>query len=133
MTNLTRETDTADHWIERFAGHPRPVPDRALALDAIRLLPRLVDRRARPIRWSSPTFAREVEAIRSQLIYVRSRVALAAAYDREAAHLAAVATGTDTDVMDDPGALRIAYALRWLELGDGFVGPTWPAMMGPCG
>ena len=27
---------------------------------------------------------------------------------------------------DDPGAVRLAYALRWLELGDGDAGAIWP-------
>ena len=27
---------------------------------------------------------------------------------------------------DDPGAVRLAYALRWLELGDGDARAIWP-------
>ncbi len=29
---------------------------------------------------------------------------------------------------DDPGAVRLAYALRWLELGDGDAGAIWPTV-----
>jgi hypothetical protein len=32
----------------------------------------------------------------------------------------------DNAARDDPGAVRLAYALRWLELGSGDVGSIWP-------
>ena len=98
-----------------------PAPARALALDALRLLRRLLDPARRSERWAKPTFRRETELVRAHLAPLRSREALAASYGREAFHLS-----MDDAGRDDPGAVRLAYALRWLELGDGDVGPVWP-------
>ena len=108
------------------AGGPRapapvPAPARALALDALRLLRRLRDPARRSERWTQPSFRREIELVRAHLAPLRSRKALAASYGREAFHLS-----MDDAGRDDPGAVRLAYALRWLELGDGDVGPVWP-------
>lgn len=100
---------------------PVPAPARALALDALRLLRRLRDPARRPDRWSQPSFRREIELVRAHLAPLRSRKALAASYGREAFH-----TTLDTAARDDPGAVRVAYALRWLELGIGDVAAFWP-------
>lgn len=100
---------------------PVPAPARALALDALRLLRRLRDPARRSDRWVQPSFRREIELIRAHLAPLRSRKALAASYGREAFHLS-----MDDAGRDDPGAVRLAYALRWLELGDGDVDPVWP-------
>jgi len=104
---------------------PVPAPARALALDALRLLRRLRDPARRSDRWSQPSFRREIELIRAHLAPLRSRKALAASYGREAFHLS-----MDDASRDDPGAVRLAYALRWLELGDGDVDPVWPPVEG---
>ena len=106
-----------------LAPAPVPAPARALALDALRLLRRLRDPARRPDRWSDPSFGREIELVRIHLAPLRSRKALAASYGREAFHIT-----LDETARDDPGAVRLAYALRWLELGDGVTGPSWPAM-----
>ncbi len=100
---------------------PVPAPARALALDALRLLRRLRDPARRSDRWAQPTFRREIELVRAHLAPLRSRKALAASYGREAFHLV-----IDDAALDDPGAVRLAYALRWLELGDGDIDPIWP-------
>lgn len=100
---------------------PAPTPARALALDAPRLLRRLGDPDRRPGRWSQPTFRREIELVRAHLAPLRTRKALAASYGREAFHLSINAA-----TRDDPGAVRLAYALRWLELGAGDIRSTWP-------
>jgi hypothetical protein len=100
---------------------PVPAPARALALDALRLLRRLRDPARRSDGWTQPSFRREIELVRAHLAPLRSRKALAASYGREAFHLS-----MDDAGRDDPGAVRLAYALRWLELGDGDVGPVWP-------
>ena len=105
---------------------PAPAPARALALDALRLLRRLRDPSRRPERWSQPAFGREIELVRAHLAPLRSRKALAASYGREAFHLA-----LDDNAKDDPGAVRLAYAVRWLELGTGDVGLIWPAVVAP--
>jgi hypothetical protein len=111
-----------------LAPAPVPAPTRALALDALRLLRRLRDPARRPDRWAQPSFRREIELIRAHLAPLRTRNALAASYGRESFHLA-----PDEAARDDPGAVRLAYALRWLELGDGDVGSIWPETesMGP--
>ena len=100
---------------------PVPAPARALALDALRLRRYLREPAARPDRWSEPTFRREIELVRAHLAPLRTRKALAASYGREAFHLS-----RDEAVRDDPGAVRLAYALRWVELGDHDVLPIWP-------
>jgi len=103
---------------------PVPAPARALALDALRLLRRLRDPARRPERWAEPSFGREIELVRAHLAPLRSRKALAASYGREAFHVT-----LDPTARDDPGAVRVAYALRWLELGDGVSGPSWQALL----
>ena len=104
-----------------LAPAPVPAPARALALDALRLVRRLRDPARRSDRWAQPSFRREIELVRAHLAPLRSRKALAASYGREAFHLKL----GDPD-RDDPGAVRLAYALRWLELGDGDAGAIWP-------
>jgi hypothetical protein len=105
-----------------LAPGPVPAPARALALDALRLLRRLRDPARRPERWSQPAFSRETELVRAHLAPLRTRKALAASFGREAFHVT-----LDEAARDDPGAVRLAYALRWLELGDGDPGQIWPA------
>jgi hypothetical protein len=105
---------------------PVPAPARALALDALRLLRRLRDPARRSDRWVQPSFRRETELVRAHLAPLRSRRALAASYGREAFHLS-----MDDAGRDDPCAVRLAYALRWLELGNGDVGPVWPPTAAP--
>jgi hypothetical protein len=100
---------------------PVPAPARALALDSVRLRRQLRDPACRPDRWSEPTFRREIELVRAHLAPLRSRKALAASYGREAFHVS-----IDKVTGDEPGAVRLAYALRWLELGDGDVSAIWP-------
>jgi hypothetical protein len=99
-----------------------PAPTRALALDALRLLRRLRDPARRPERWSQPAFSRETELVRAHLAPLRTRKALAASFGREAFHVT-----LDDTARENPGPVRLAYALRWLELGDGDLDPIWPA------
>ena len=61
---------------------------------------------------------REVALIRAHLAPIRSRAGLAAA-------LGAVTATTASE--REPGAVRVAYALRWLELGSGRAwASAWP-------
>src|SRR5262245_38290457 len=88
-------------------------PGRALALVAlatIRFSRRPLDR---PAVWSRPGFAREVDLVRLHLRPVRSRQILAASFGREAFH-AGISTAAGTSA----GPVAVAYAIRWLELGD---------------
>jgi hypothetical protein len=104
-----------------LAPAPVPAPARALALDALRLLRRLRDPARGSDRWAHSSFRREIELVRAHLAPLRTRKALAASYGREAFHLS-----MDDAGRDEPGAVRLAYALRWLELGDGDAGAIWP-------
>lgn len=125
---------TTDRYLGDDPGDAVSIADRplgaALAFVAVRLLPRLGDRAKRPAAWATIEFGREVERIRAQLAPVRTRRSLQDAYRRESFW---VASGPDLHRPEDLSPVRLAYALRWLELCDGCVGPTWPAMMGPCG
>ena len=101
------------------AGHAAPPPpfepdspSRALALaslSVIRHSRRPADRRA---AWSLPGFAREVDLVRLHLRPVRTRQVLAASFGREAFHAG------PSDVASPQGPVAVAYAIRWLELGD---------------
>ena len=71
--------------------------------------------------WGEPVFAREVDLVRGHLAPITSRRALSSSYAREGFHspeaIAADAAGIR--------AARVAYAVRWLELGDGRARPAW--------
>ena len=107
-----------------LAPAPVPAPARALALDAMRINRALRDPKRRPARWSQPSFGAEVELVRRHLAPVRSRRSLAASFGREAFHIAPTAAERD-----DPNPIRLAYALRWLELGNGAAGPSWQTLL----
>jgi hypothetical protein len=111
---------------------PAPAPDRALALDALRLLHLLRDPRPRPARWTEPRFRRQVERARRQLAPLHSRVTLADSFGREAC----LDGSSDAHGDDAPRSLRglvhpvrIAYAIRWLEIGDGIPRPGWRTLL----
>jgi hypothetical protein len=106
----------------------RPTPSRSLlpadgvlAAEARRLIRRFADPALVPPAWSEAAFIREVGLVRAHLAPIRSRGGLAASFSREAFH-AAPGEGRD----DPPGAVRVAYALRWLELGSRRSVPAWP-------
>ena len=98
---------------------------RALALDALRLARLLPDSSRWPARWRQPAFGRDVERVRRRLARIRSQRTLAAAYRREV--FERLRPGSDRA---EESAIRVAYALRWLEMEDGVTGPSWPAMTG---
>jgi hypothetical protein len=99
-----------------FDSPPAPAsPARELARRALGVL-----RRARqaspPERWFEPAFGREVDLVRLHLAPVRTRAALASSFGREAFNVRTVDRRADTT---SSGPVSVAYALRWLELGDG--------------
>ena len=103
----------------------------SLAAEALGLLRRARDPHRFPATWSDPAFVREVALVRAHLGPIRSRAGLAASYGREAFHsLASMPPLEDEDEDADagPGAVRVAYAIRWLELGDGSARPAWPSL-----
>jgi hypothetical protein len=107
---------------------PAPTPQRALALDALHLLRHLRASTAAEASWSDVSFGRQVEATRRQLAPIRSRTGLAASFGREAFHVRRFGFGIDDGdplIAETPGPVRLAYALRWMELGDGRPRPPW--------
>jgi hypothetical protein len=87
-------------------------PSRALALTALQIVRRRRGPADRPAAWSLPGFAREVDLVRLHLRPVGSRRVLAASFGREAFH-----SGPST-AASAGGPVAVAYAIRWLELGD---------------
>jgi hypothetical protein len=109
-----------------LAPAPAPAPDRALALDALHLQRELRGPIAPGGPWEEPAFVREVELVRCHLAPLRSRMSLVASFGREAFH----ALGTaEADVPPRLVPVRVAYALRWLELGDGRPRPSWQRLL----
>ena len=100
-----------------------------LARIALDVVVRAVDPISLPRRWSTVAFAREVAAVRAQLAPIRSRPSLAESFGREAA-VAATLIPPTIDPGVPPGPVRVAYAIRWLELGDDRLRPSWAEWTG---
>ena len=98
--------------------------ERALAIDALRLGRVLKEPAMWPRRWAEPAFGAEVERCRRHVADLRTHEALAAAYEHDVFELL---TGGRGDAEVSP--IRVAYALRWLELQEDSIGPAWPAMV----
>jgi hypothetical protein len=101
-----------------------PPAERALPLDALAVVLRL-RRSPLPPRWSAPAFVRSVDLVRTHLAPIRGRGALAQSFSREAFHGMSAPGLPDLD--ESP--VRVAYAIRWLELGDGVARPAWRAWL----
>ncbi len=104
---------------------PAPAPHRALALDALRLRRGLRDAQRRPAGWHDASFAREVELVRCHLAPLRNRRSLTASFGREAFQT------LDPELLRARplGPIRAAYAIRWLELGNGASLPAWTSLI----
>ena len=74
-----------------------------------------------PPPWSRPTFAERVQAVRRQLAPLGSQRLLEASFAREALHA--------HPVVEPPTAVRVAYAIRWIELTLGPDLPAWPPVV----
>jgi hypothetical protein len=102
---------------------PQPSsPARALAVDALAILRLARGAGQLPAIWSTVRFGREVELVRAHLRPIRTRAALSASFGHEAFHMAPEAG----EAARSPGPVRVAYAIRWLELGDGGRREPWP-------
>ena len=101
-------------------------PHRTLALDALMVTRTLRDHPRDADPWGEPAFAREVDLIRSQLMPIRSRRGLATSFEREAFQSSEFAGPREPATMR---AVRVAYALRWLELGDGVLRRGWTGLV----
>lgn len=105
---------------------PQPQPEVALAIDAEHVEGLLSRRVGRANRWAAPSFAREVEVIRAHLAPIRSTTSLAASFGREAFHHPEQSAASGLGL----SAIRVAYALRWIELRDGSLLARWAALVG---
>lgn len=105
---------------------PALAPHRVLALDALHVLGGLRHLPRDAGLWGESAFAREVELVRGHLAPIRSRRGLAASFGREAACVRGI-DRSDGSAMRRP--LRVAYALRWLELGDGLARRGWTELV----
>jgi hypothetical protein len=101
---------------------PVPAPHRALALDALGIVRMLRDQPVVAGPWGEPVFVRQVEAVRRQLAPIQDRRGLAASYGREAFRMRDARERHRPSLFD---AIPVAYAVRWLELGDGTARPAW--------
>ncbi len=102
---------------------------RILAADAARVLE--TGRADDPPAGSTPAFASRVQVARRQLAPISGVACLADSFRREAAHIAGGGvTGVSEPVGPAWHALRVAYAIRWLEITTGIVFPAWQAGTG---
>ena len=97
------------------------VPGRALALEALGIRRRLRDHTRDAGFWGEPAFAREVDLVRRHLAPIATRRSLSSSYSRESFRAATASAAAATGVRP----AHIAYAVRWLELGDGRPRPPW--------
>jgi len=105
---------------------PDPDGRHELARLALDLVVRTAEPLDPPRRWTAPAFIAEVDRVRAHLVPIRSRDALLASFAREAS----VSEGRGPGIEERPaGPVRVAYALRWLELGDDRSRPSWRAIL----
>lgn len=115
-----------------------PVADDDPRHELARLALDVVIRTAAPIEvpasWLRPGFALEVDRTRAQLAPIRTRKGLMASFSREASIAATrippglpttMPAGQPAPAQPPPGPIRVAYAIRWLELGDGRPRGPW--------
>ena len=101
-------------------------PGHELARLALDLVVRTAEPADLPARWTTFQFGREVDRTRGQLAPIESRAALLASYLREAS--ISVTRGA-VELGLPAGPVRVAYAIRWLELGDGRPRPAWASVV----
>jgi hypothetical protein len=101
-------------------------PRHELARLALDLVVRTSEPLSLPLRWATVPFGREVDRTRAQLAPIRTRAALATSFSREAS--VAVTRFAEPAPLMPPGPVRVAYAIRWLELGDDRSRPAWASI-----
>ena len=102
-------------------------PRHELARLALDLVVRTSEPLSLPPRWTTVPFGREVDRTRAQLVPIRTRAALAASFSREAS--VAVTRFAEPAPLMPPGPVRVAYAIRWLELGDARPRAAWASIV----
>ena len=122
---------TVDAAATAIGAHPTHPDERhELARVALDLVVRTAQPVDAPARWLTPAFAAEVDRTRAQLAPIRTREALIASFRREAS---VSATRGDPRDGRPAGPVRIAYAIRWLELGDERGRPPWASILAGAG
>jgi hypothetical protein len=96
-----------------------------LPKDLARIVRRLRDHPRDAGLWGEPAFAWEVDRVRRQLAPIVSRRALASSFAREAFRTASASVPAAAAGAGSIGPVHCAYAVRWLELGDGAPRPGW--------
>jgi hypothetical protein len=96
-----------------------PLPSgQHLALHADAVLS-LLARPEPPRRWRAPAFARELALVRAHLSPIHDRALLASSFGREGAHVESDCVSMDRiNRRLRVSPVHVAYALRWLELGE---------------
>ncbi|MGZ8437865.1 MAG: hypothetical protein ACXWXR_04915 [Candidatus Limnocylindrales bacterium] len=79
----------------------------------------------RPEPWEDAAFAREVELVRCHLAPLRNRRSLTVSFGREAFQ----SLESEPPAALPLGPIRAAYAIRWLELGNGAHLPAWTSLL----
>jgi hypothetical protein len=101
-------------------------PRHELARLALDLVVRTAEPADVPQRWTTPAFGLEVDRTRAHHAPIRSRAGLLNSFSREAS--VAATRGAEGSGLP-AGPVRVAYAVRWLELGDGRSRPSWAAFL----
>jgi len=103
-----------------------PDPRHELARLALDVVVRTAEPVDLPPRWATFAFGAEVDRTRAQLAPIRSRAGLLNSFSREAS---IAVTRTPAPSSGPAGPVRVAYAIRWLELGDGRARPAWASFV----
>lgn len=110
-----------------------PDPRHELARLALDVVVRTAAPIDAPPSWLRPGFAMEVDRARAQLAPIRTRKGLMASFSREATIAATRVpggpVGATPAAQPPPGPIRVAYAIRWLELGDGRPRGSWAGIV----
>ena len=107
-----------------------PDPISVLVDDAARILLTMTGDLPVVAPWWSRRFAREVALVRRHLEPVCSPEVLASSFGREAFHVLAAAPGAAGTTPSSAGAVRVAYAIRWIELQLDLDLPPWGSWLG---
>jgi hypothetical protein len=122
MTSTRRQTDAPSRLGSE--ADARLDAERALAIDALRLGRLLRDPDRWPAHWREPAFGIEVERYRRHMAPIRTHQSLATVYGWDV-------FGLPMRRVDraEGSPIRVAFALRWLELREDATGPSWPALV----
>jgi hypothetical protein len=83
-----------------------------------------------PPTWATRAFALRVQAARHQLAPIGRRAALVDSFRREAGHRSRGDASGSARERPAWQAVRVAYAIRWIELASGTVLPAWKPWTG---